>query len=557
MEKIIDEKFYDFIIDGNLVTLDNTGFVTPFTDRHSIIHATSADAQMCDLGHQPYHRFPTLYTLSSQLDQDTSVIPHIQDEPSLALSGFGVVVAVIDTGIDYQHPVFLHKDGTSRILAIWDQTLHDGVPPEGFKFGSEYSKDLIDLALQTDAPHVIVPSVDTNGHGTAIASIAAGNANKEKNVTGVAPDAKLIIVKLKGAKRNLRRLFNVPEGAVCYQETDVIFGMKYALETAKRLSRPLVICLALSSNMGGHEAFGPASIYMDYLTQLSRVAISVSGGNEGNKQRHYFGMAEDAPFVNEFELKISKNDPNFSFELWPDIHARISIQIISPKGEKSPVILPSIDECVNYQFIFGEESIWVNNVLFEKLNATQMILVRFSNAAEGIWGIRIVNLDENTFSFNCWLPSGQLISNETYFIPSDPDTTITAPGNTGPALTATAYDQYSNNIISAASRGYTRLGRVKPDIAAPGSRIPCAVPHNEYSVLTGTGAAAAHVAGVISMVLEWAVIRGNYTSITGNDISSLVIQSAARSAQYTYPNKIWGYGRLDIKALFDYLDFIS
>ncbi len=557
MEKIIDENYFDFIIDGNLVTLDDTGYVTPFTDRHSIIHATSADAQMCELGHQPYHRFPTLYTISSQLNSDIVTIPHIQEEQPLALSGYGVVIAVIDTGIDYQHPVFRHKDGTSRILSIWDQTIHDGLPPDGFKFGSEYSQEMINLALQTDSPHVIVPSIDKNGHGTAIASIAAGSPNKEKNISGVVPDAKLIVVKLKEAKCNLRSLFCIPDGAICYQETDIIFGMRYALETAKRLSRPLVICLAISSNMGGHEAFGPTGIYMDYLTQLSRVAVSVSGGNEGNKQRHYYGKTETAPFSNEFELKIADKDPYFSFELWPDIKARLSIQIISPKGEKSPIILPSIKECVKYQYIFGEESIWVNNVLIEKLNATQLILVRFSNAAEGIWRIKIENLNEDSYSFDCWLPSGELISDETFFIPSDPDTTITAPGNTGPALTATAYDQFSNTIISAASRGYTRLGRVKPDIAAPGSRIPCAIPQNEYSVLSGTGAAAAHAAGVIAMVLEWAVIRGNYTSITGNDISSLIIQSASKSSQYTYPNKIWGYGRLDIKSLFEYLDFIS
>ncbi|MBA4701329.1 MAG: S8 family peptidase [Ruminococcus sp.] len=556
MKKIIDENYYDFIVDSNSAILDNPNYFTRFTQRYSILHTISDDVNMCDLGRQPYHEFPTLYTLSSQLSLESSGIPQIQQNSALALFGFGVIVAVIDTGIDYRHPAFRYNDGTSRILSIWDQTIQEGIPPESFEFGTEYGKEIIDIALQTEEPMSIVPTIDTNGHGTAIASIAAGSYDRESFFSGVAPQSEFVIVKLKGAKQNLRKMFCVPEDAICYQETDVIFGMRYALETATKLNRPLIVCIAIGSSHGGHEALGAASVYIDYLTQLSHIAVSVAAGNEGDKHRHYYGNVLSPPFVDEFELKVSEKDSCFSFELWSDFLARLSIQIVAPSGEKSPVIYPSIKDCNHYQFIFGKENIWINNILIEKENATQLILVRISNATEGVWRIYVGNISKAPFSFDCWLPSGELISNETFFMPSDPNTTITCPGNTVPALTTTAYDQAGNSIITEASRGYTRIGRVKPDVAAPGSRIPCAVPQDEYSILTGTGAAAAHAAGVIAMVLEWAVVRGNYTSITGNDIRSLIIQSADRDPTYVYPNNIWGYGSLNINALFEFLTYI-
>ncbi|PWJ50809.1 S8 family peptidase [Faecalicatena contorta] len=557
MKKIIDENYYDFIVDSNSATLDNPDYFTRFTQRYSLLHTISGDVDMCDLGRQPYHRFPTLYTLSSQLSLDSSGIPQIQQNSALALFGFGVIVAVIDTGIDYRHPAFRYNDGTSRILSIWDQTIQEGTPPEGFEFGTEYGKEIIDIALQTEEPMSIVPTIDTNGHGTAIASIAAGSRDSERSFSGVAPQSEFVIVKLKEAKQNLRKIFCVPEDSICYQETDVIFGMRYVLEIATKLNRPLIVCIALSSSLGGHEALGAVSVYVDYLTQLSHIAVSVAAGNEGNKKRHYYGNVLSPPFVNEFELKVSKKDSCFSFELWTDFLARLTIQIVAPSGEKSPIVYPSIKDCNHYQFIFGKENVWINNILIEKENATQLILVRINNATEGIWRIHVGNIGKAPFSFDCWLPSGELISNETFFMLSDPNTTITCPGNTVPALTTTAYDQFSNSIIAEASRGYTRIGRVKPDVAAPGSRIPCAVPQDKYSILTGTGAAAAHAAGVIAMALEWAVVRGNYTSITGNDISSLIIQSADRNPTYVYPNNVWGYGSLNINAFFEFLTYIG
>ena len=179
--------------------------------------------------------------------------------------------------------------------------------------------------------------------------------------------------------------------------------------------------------------------------------------------------------------------------------------------------------------------------------------MRFNNPVQGVWTIRVENLDNEAFSFHAWLPSGDLISEETFFVNSNPDTTITSPGNATYPLTVTAYNQFNDSILPESGRGYTRTGYIKPDIAAPGYQLTCAVPGNSYGSITGSGCAAAQAAGIVAMVFEWAVPRGNYTNITGNDVNRLIIRGAQRNNAFTYPNNIWGYGQIEVNSLFERL----
>ncbi len=182
-----------------------------------------------------------------------------------------------------------------------------------------------------------------------------------------------------------------------------------------------------------------------------------------------------------------------------------------------------------------------------------MILIRFQNPIPGIWTIKLQNLENEAFSFHSWLPSGNLISDNTFFLNSNPDTTITAPGTSTHPLTVTAYNGENDSILPESGRGYTRTGYIKPDIAAPGYQLTCAVPGNQYGTITGCGCAAAQAAGIEAMVFEWAVPRGNYTTITGNDVNRLLIRGARRNPSNTYPNNVWGYGQIDINTLFERL----
>ncbi|MTK08889.1 MAG: S8 family peptidase [Hungatella sp.] len=556
MQKILDENYYDIIISNVMRSTYDTGDnITYMNLRHSLAHIPipNIPPDPCDLGTYPYNAFPSVLTLSSTVSLEKSGIGTVQRNPYLALFGRGVIVAVIDTGIDYQHQAFLFNDGTTRILSLWDQTIQTGTPPSGYTYGSEYTREYINVALRSENPLSIVPSEDTNGHGTAIASVLAGKPNAAQSFSGVVPEADLVIVKLKPAKNTLKNIFFVPENVECYQESDLIIGLSYVTEFAKRLNRPIAVCIAMGTNQSSHDGRGATSYITNFLAEQPQTGIIISAGNEGNKRRHYFNNTVADPFINEFEMRVGENDKLFSLEIWPFAPARLSVEITVPNRETTGQIFPTLGECRRFSFVLNESVIYVNNYIFEEETGDQLILIRFQNPIPGIWTIKLQNLENEAFSFHSWLPAGNLISENTFFLNSNPDTTITAPGTSTHPLAITAYNGENDSILPESGRGYTRTGYIKPDLAAPGYQLTCAVPGNQYGTVTGCGCAAAQAAGIEAMVFEWAVPRGNYTTITGNDVNRLLIRGARRNPTNTYPNNVWGYGQIDINTLFERL----
>ena len=552
MEKILDNNYYDLIISNQVVPSVGIGDdITPLNDRFSLLHVYKKNKQPCDLGQNSYHIFPSLYTLTSTIDAQTSGVCSSMENSDLGLLGQGVIIGIIDTGIDYRHPAFMNRDKTSRILSIWDQTIQEGTPPEGFTYGTEYTKAAINDALRYDMPLSVVPTTDINGHGTAIASIAAGSPNKEQTFRGIVPNADLAVVKLKDAKPNLKRIFSVPEDKLCFQESDIVLGIRYLAGISQRLQRPLAICIALGSSQGSHDGRGVLSAFLESLVQQPDLGVSISAGNEGNSSRHYFNKTSSAPYFNDFQLNIAGVDQQFSMELWAHIPGILSIEIAAPNRETISPVNPSFNECQKFTFQTSQSVVWVNNMIFERESGDQLILLRFENALPGIWYFRVQSLANEPFSFHSWLPSGDLISNGTFFLNSNPDTTITSPGNSRRTLTVTAYNQQTDNILDASGRGYPRSGLVKPELAAPGYLIPCAVPENQYGTLTGTGASAAIAAGTSAIVFEWSQGKGNFTYITGEQVSRILIRAAHRNPAFSYPNNIWGFGQLDVQRLLD------
>lgn len=550
MEKILDNDYYDLIINNISIPVYGSENITTINFRHSLLHIPAAGSTPCLLGEYPYHNFPSLYTLNSTISIEKSGIGAVQRNPFLNLTGRGIIIGIIDTGIDYRHEAFLYNDNTTRILSIWDQTIQSGNTPAGFTFGTEYNREAINIALRSDDPLSIVPTTDPIGHGTSVASIIAGRENPENSFSGVVPESELVVVKLKEPKPILKEIQFVAPDVICYQESDIMLGLRYLEEYAQKANRPLVICIALGSSQGGHDGTGALSNYLNYLAMLTGIGISVSAGNEGNDRRHYFNSITEPPFYDNIELRIGENDPMFFMEIWPYAPGRISVDVSTPNRESTQPVSPTINSCRKFDFIFTGSTLWVNNFTFEEETGDQLVLIRFRNPLPGVWNIRVQSIDNEPLSFHSWLPSGDIISNDTFFLNPNPDTTITAPGNAPSQLTVTAYNQFNDSILIESSRGYTRNGLVKPDIAAPGYQIPCALPGNLYGTMTGTGAAAAHTAGAIAMIMEWAIPRGNYTSMTGNDVNRLLIRGAARDSSIIYPNNIWGYGRLDVNNLF-------
>ncbi len=498
-----------------------------------------------------YDVFPSLYTLQENEDLDASGILAIQNQPVLRLQGEGVILGMIDTGIDYTNRCFQNRDGSTRILAIWDQEDQSGTLPEGISYGSVYTREQINEALASEDPYAVVPSRDVLGHGTQLASVAGGSLDEATGWIGAAPKADLAVVKLKPAKKYLKRYFAVPEEAIAFQENDIMLAVRYLGELAFRERKPLVICIGLGSNMGGHEGTSPLSTFLNRLSTRIGCCVVVAGGNETNQGHHFYGSISEGQSYEDVELRVAENEFGLMMEFWSTAPDLFSLSITSPTGEEIPRMAPNSGSH-RYQFLFERTIVYIDFQTLDPYTGEQFIVIRMFSPTPGIWRLRIYGANVFQGTYNIWLPVTGFISEGTVFLNSNPDITLTEPGNTELPITVAAYQVQNGSIYINSSRGYTRKGRIKPDLAAPGVSVAAYAPGNRLTSMTGTSPAAAITAGASALMLEWGIVRKNRINMATPDIKQILIRGAKRSPSQTYPNRSWGYGTLDL-----YTSFLS
>ena len=499
-----------------------------------------------------YYVIPKLSGIISSPELEKSGIIRTRNMPTLNLRGKGVLIGIVDTGIDYTNPIFKNSDNTTKIATIWDQTIVSDNASNTY-YGTEYTREQINQALKSNNPHDIVPSKDEIGHGTMLAGIAAGNEVPERGFSGIVPDAELVIVKLKSAKPYLKDFWKIPQDAICYQENDILFALEYLDRAATRLNQPMSICIALGSSLDPHNNGSPLTLGISTRATSLNFAITIAGGNEGNSRRHYYGVIDPVIGYNTVELNIGENESGFSMELWGDSPGLFAIDIKSPAGEYIPKIIPKRNEHFETSFIFEPTQILIDYQPIEARSGDQLILLRFTTPTAGIWTFKVYGKGDLSLSYHIWLPMNHFITENTYFIESNPYTTILSLGNATDAITVTAYNVENDSLYINASKGYTRTGVIKPEIAAPGVNIMSPTLGQGFDEVTGTSPAAAHTAGVAAMILEWGIVRGNLKSINTVDIKLLMVGGARRNIDLPYPNQDWGYGILDVFNIFNSL----
>ena len=496
-----------------------------------------------------YTTVPKLYTLLDTVNLDAAGITQVQNQPVLKLTGQDIILGFIDTGIDYTHPAFRRSDGSSRIYGLWDQTVQTGTPPYDLEYGSVYTRQEINQALALEDPYSLVPSQDEIGHGTALAGIAAGTALPENDFAGAAPQAMIAVVKLKPAKEYLKSFFYVTGDAPAYQMTDIMAGIRYLIRLSEELLKPLVICLGLGTSQGAHSGDSPLDSMLSVTNQFRGIIGVSAAGNEAGRAHHYYGTALNSTEYNAVEILVKEGTRGFCAELWgqpPEVYA---VGFESPLGEVVQKIPPSLSYSENISFILENTKIFVSSEIIQTVSGSQLIFIRFTDPTPGSWKIRVYTGNYNSGSYHIWLPITGFSNPDVTFLEPNPDTTIT-PGTSLSVITTAAYNAYNNSLYLNSSRGYTRTGQIKPDIAAPGVNVFAPAPRQRYTTITGTSAAAAITAGASALVMEWGMNRTPSRIFNSEEMKSLFIRGAQRRGDNLYPNREWGYGLLDVYQVF-------
>ena len=501
----------------------------------------------------PYNSIPKCFALLDIESMNQAGILQVQNYPTLELMGSGVLIGFVDTGIDYPNQIFRNLDGSTRVVGIWDQTIQGGTPPEGFFYGSEYTEDMINEALRRENPYELVPSRDTNSHGTFLASLAAGGANEENQFIGAAPESSIAVVKLKQAKQYLKDYYLIGTDAPCYQENDIMLGVTYLNRLADKLGLPLIICIALGTNQGSHSASSPLTGLLDVYANTGQRAIVIGAGNEADNRHHFLGQLGEEAKSQDVEIRVADRVSGFSMELWSEPFNILQVAIESPSGERS-YPFPIRSEMTNpYIFILEGTEVEVSYSVFAERLDAELIEIRIKRPTVGIWKIIVTPVVTTEGQFHIWLPVNEFLENEVYFLESNADYTITEPGSTLSAMTVGFYDGENNAIAIQSGRGYTRSMRIKPEFVAPGVNVRGLATRGQFVTRTGSSIAAGITAGAAALMMEWIVYRLGQRNISSTQIRNLFILGTEKRGQEQYPNREWGYGKLNVYHTFEAL----
>ena len=600
-EAILSEQTYDYVTDfpvEEALSLTSVLCYEPVDDTYNVIYVDNAYLPSLDPYFFEYQGIPKLYGLM-QIEGDDPMFPSGAQQapfdplalisagisqvqgPPLNLTGAGTLVCFIDTGIDYANPLFRDELGRSRIEAIWDQSIQTGTPPEGFSYGSVYFKDQIDEALQSENPMKLVPSRDEVGHGTALASVAVGSVAgiAAGNMTGVAaestaggaggspgagsvrtipagfrgaaPEAGILVVKVKPAKEYLRDYYLLPQDALAYQENDLMLAVKFCDEFARVFRRPIVICLGIGTSMGNHNGSSPLSSYLNKIAKKRSRVVVVCGGNEGNGAGHYRGdlsvpVNGAAANARDVEIRVAEGNDGFYLELWGRRTNMINVEIRSPGGEVIPPIPLGLRQSITFSFVYERTKVTIYSTLIEPSSGDELIYFRFVDPTPGIWTIRVIGKsDAQEGIFDLWLPLLQFRQVPVYFLSPSPDVTLTEPSLASEVIAVTAYNPANASFYIESGRGFAQNGMPRPDLAAPGVDVSTV-----YGKQSGSGFAAALTAGAVAQFLQWAVVEENNVIAETRTVKGYLIRGAKRDADLSYPNREWGYGRLDLVGTF-------
>lgn len=500
----------------------------------------------------------------------------------LSLSGRGILLAVLDSGIDYRLPVFRLEDGSTRIRYLWDQTLRTdrAHPPEGFRLGAEFDEAQINAALRAESrqeQYELLPTVDTSGHGTAVAGIAAGYSRSgqpggagsagtgqpvELTVyRGVAPDAELLIVKL-----------GLPDASSFPRTTEIMRAVTWALRKARELGMPLVINLSFGNSYGAHDGGSLLERFLDNAAEIGRTVICVGSGNDGASAGHLAGSFRQTAgspgqgaggslgqtagtAVENVELAVGEYESSLSIQLWKNYSDVYKLWLRSPGGQEAPLNVQG----GKYTLQLEQTQVLVYIGEPQPYEAAQEIYLELLPAGRryidsGVWTVRLEAVRLVTGQFYFYLPSAAARNATTRFFLPTPEVTLTIPATAAKVIAVGAYDSIYDSYADFSGRGYAdaertigvvTAGLAKPDFAAPGVGIMAPDLYGSFLPVTGTSFATPIAAGAAALLMEWGIIRGNDPFLYGEKVKAYLRRGAQPlRGETVYPNARVGWGKL-------------
>lgn len=479
-----------------------------------------------------------------------SCIDTVQNVP-YSLSGRGVLIGVVDSGLDIVNPDFRREDGSTRIAAMWDQSV-PGNPPAGYAVGSEYTGEQINEMLreaessgteQSGISRQALPGMDVSGHGTAVTGIAAGNGRGSEGgrYRGAAPEAEMIIVKM-GRSR--------PDGFP--RTTELMLGVDYVIRKALELRMPVAVNISFGNTYGSHDGTSLVERFLNDISDTWKNVICVGSGNEGTTAGHVSGRISDEEEA-VTELAVQMREPALNVQIWKSYVDEMDVTIVSPSGER---IGPLRENLGSQRYFTGDTELLIYYGEPKPYSVRQEIYISFlprrTYVDSGVWQIILTPRRIVDGRYQMWLPAQSALNEGTAFLRPSSSGTLTIPSTAALVVTVAAYDARTFAYADFSGRGpshvYEESGAPKPDLAAPGVGVTAPVPGGGYRSFDGTSFAAPFVTGSAALLMEWGIVQGNDPYLYGEKVKAYLRRGARELPGYDrWPNPLLGYGALCVR----------
>lgn len=459
------------------------------------------------------------------------------------LSGKGVLVGIVDSGVDWRHPDFRNEDGTSRILSLWDQSAQPEPgqnPPKGYLRGVEYTGEEINraLSLPDQEGNFLVRERDLSGHGTSVLGIAAGNGRASGGVNqGAAYASDIIVVKM-----------GIPGENSFPRTVELMEGVDYLIRQAQILGKPMALNVSFGNNYGSHRGDSLPEIYLTNVSNTGRTVICVGTGNNGNDRIHTSGTLDTGQST-EIQFSVSSREKTLNVQLWKSYADEMEIFLVTPSGQR---IGPLAEQIGTQRYRTENTELLIYYGKPGPFQVTQEVYFDFIPQEEyilsGVWRLELRGRRIKDGGYQLWLPGGQVLNPGTGFYYPKAEETLTIPSTAEKVISVGAYDSRLNALADFSGRGGERITYFKPDLVAPGVGITAPIPGGEYATVTGTSFATPFVTGAAALLMEWGIVRGNDPFLWGEKVKAYLRRGAQPLPGIVkYPDPAVGYGALCVR----------